>query len=115
LNNTHLFTITLACLASASLLKMEREEYQKQINDLLQAVETLLKSNKVMGERVAHLERVADAYEDLKKKYAKLEGELAMRKRGQYGKKNEKSTETSETTSASDGSKDDDEKAGEEI
>ena len=51
----------------------------------------------------------------MKKKYAKLEGELAMRKRGQYGKKNEKSTETSETTSASDGSKDDDEKAGEEI
>ena len=63
--------------------KMEREEYQKQINDLLQAVETLLNSNKVMGERMAHLERVADAYEDLKEKYAKLEGELAMRKRGQ--------------------------------
>ena len=51
----------------------------------------------------------------MKKKYAKLEGELAMRKRGQYGKKNEKSTETSETNSASDGRKDDDEKAGEEI
>ena len=91
------------------LSDMEREEYQKQINDLLQAVETLLNSNKVMGERVAHLERVADAYENLKEKYAKLEGELAMRKRGQYGKKNEKSTETSETTSTSDGSKDEDE------
>ena len=63
--------------------KMEREEYQNQINDLLQAVETLLNSNKVMGERVAHLERVAEAYEDLKAKYEKLEGELAMRKRGQ--------------------------------
>ena len=62
---------------------MEREEYQKQINDLLQAVETLLNSNKAMGERVAQLERVADAYEDLKAKYEKLEGELAMRKRGQ--------------------------------
>ena len=62
---------------------MEREEYQKQINDLLQAVETLLKSNKVMGERVAHLERVAEAYEDLKAENAKLKGELAMRKRGQ--------------------------------
>lgn len=64
------------------LSDMEREQYQKQINDLLQAVETLLNSNKVMGERVAHLERVADAYEDLKSKYEKLEGELAMRKRG---------------------------------
>ena len=91
------------------LSDMEREEYQKQINDLLQAVETLLNSNKVMGERVAHLERVAEAYEDLKAENAKLKGELAMRKRGQYGKKNEKSTETSETTSASDGSKDEDE------
>ena len=91
------------------LSDMEREEYQKQINDLLQAVETLLNSNKVMGERVAHLERVADAYEELKAENAKLKGELAMRKRGQYGKKNEKSTETSETTSASDGSKDEDE------
>ena len=62
---------------------MEREEYQKQINDLLQAVETLLNSNKVMGERVAHLERVAEAYEDLKAENAKLKGELAMRKRVQ--------------------------------
>ena len=62
---------------------MEREEYQKQINDLLQAVETLLKSNNALGERVAHLERVAEAYEDLKAKYEKLEGELAMRKCGQ--------------------------------
>ena len=62
------------------------QQYQKQINDLLQAVETLLNSNKVMGERVAHLERVAEAYENLKEKYAKLEGELAMRKRGQYTK-----------------------------
>ena len=53
-------------MASASLLKMKREQYQKQINDLLQAVET-----------------VAEAYENLKEKYAKLEGELAMRKRGQ--------------------------------
>jgi len=91
------------------LSDMEREQYQKQINDLLQAVETLLKSNKVMGERVAHLERVADAYENLKEKYAKLEGELAMRKRGQYGKKNEKPTKTSESASVSDGSKDEDE------
>ena len=54
------------------LSDMGREEYQKQINDLLQAVETLLNSNKVMGERVAHLERVADAYEDLKMMHTKI-------------------------------------------
>lgn len=58
---------------------MEREQYQNQISDLLQAVETLLKSNDTMGEE---LRRVTVAYEDLKAKYEKLEGELAMRKRG---------------------------------
>ena len=62
------------------LSEMEREQYQKQINDLLQAVETLLKSNNTMGEE---LRRTTVAYEDLKAKYEKLEGELAMRKRGQ--------------------------------
>lgn len=62
------------------LSEMEREEYQKQINDLLQAVETLLKSNNTMGEK---LRRTTVAYENLKSKYEKLEGELAMRKRGQ--------------------------------
>ena len=45
---------------------MEREQYQKQIKDLLQAVETLLKSNNAMGERVAQLEKIAEDYEDLK-------------------------------------------------
>ena len=58
---------------------MEREQYQNQISDLLQAVETLLKSNDTMGEE---LRRVTVAYEELKAKYEKLGGELAMRKRG---------------------------------
>ena len=58
---------------------MEREQYQNQISDLLQAVETLLKSNDTMGEE---LRRVTVAYEDLKAKYEKLKGELAMSKRG---------------------------------
>ena len=35
-----------------------------------------------MGERVTQLEKVAEAYDDLKAKYERLEGELAMRKRG---------------------------------
>ena len=48
------------------LSDMEREQYQNQIKDLLQAVETLLKSNKAMGERVTQLEKVAEAYDDLK-------------------------------------------------
>ena len=61
-------------------MDMEREQYQNQIKDLLQAVETLLKSNNAMGEE---LRKTSAAYEDLKVKYEKLEGELAMRKRGQ--------------------------------
>ena len=78
---------------------MEREQYQNQIKDLLQAVETLLKSNNTMGEE---LRRITVAYEGLKSKYEKLEGELAMRKRGQHGKKNEKPSETSKSLSSSD-------------
>ena len=72
------------------LSDMEREQYQKQIKDLLQTVETLLKSNNAMGERVAQLEKLAEAYDDLKAENEKLKGELAMRKRGQYRKGSEK-------------------------
>ena len=72
------------------LSDMEREQYQKQVRDLLQAVETLLKSNNAMGERVAQLEKLAEAYDDLKAENEKLKGELAMRKRGQHVKKSEK-------------------------
>ena len=66
------------------LSDMERQDYINRINDLLQAVETLLKSNNAMGEK---LEETAAAYEDLKVRYDRLEGELAMRKRGQHGRK----------------------------
>jgi len=74
---------------------MEREQYQNQIKDLLQAVETLLKSNNAMGEK---LEKANAAYEDLKAKYEKLEGELAMRKRVQHGKKSEKPEDASDSS-----------------
>ena len=66
---------------------MEREQYQNQIKDLLQAVQTLLDANKTMGEK---LDKVTAAYEDLKAKYEKLEGELAMHKRGQHSKGSKK-------------------------
>ena len=89
------------------LSDMEREEYQNQIKDLLNAVETLLKSNKALGERVSQLEKVAEAYEDLKARNAKLEGELAMRKRAQHGKGSEKPKDDS--SSSDEKTKDDDE------
>ena len=71
------------------LSDMEREQYQNQITDLLQAVETLLKSNNAMCERVAQLEKIVKDYDDLKAENAKLKGELAMRKRGRHGTKSE--------------------------
>ena len=82
---------------------MEREDYQKRINDLLNAVSTLLDANNAMGEKLQKLEKIADAYEELKAKYDKLEGELAMRKRGHYGRGSEKPKDASESNSASDG------------
>ena len=88
------------------LSDMEREDYQKRIDDLLNAVTTLLDANNAMGEK---LEKTVSAYEDLKARYAKLEGELAMRKRGQHGKKSEKPKDSFESNPASDGSKDADE------
>ncbi len=83
---------------------MEREGYQKQIDDLLNAVSTLLDANNAMGEK---LEKATAAYEDLKAKYEKLEGELAMRKRGQYGKGSEKPK--NDASSSDEKTKDDDE------
>ena len=85
---------------------MDREQYQTQIKDLLQAVETLLKSNNALGERVAQLEKVAEAHEDLKAENAKLKGELAMRKRSQHGKKSEKPKDSSESDPAYEGRSD---------
>ena len=86
---------------------MEREQYQKQVRDLLQAVETLLKSNNAMGERVTQLEKIVEDYEDLKAENERLKGELAMRKRGQYRKGSEKPKDDS--SSDKEKTKDDDE------
>jgi hypothetical protein len=88
---------------------MEREGYQKRIDDLLDGLESLLNANVKMGERIEKLEQIAKDYEELKEENAKLKGELAMRKRGQHGKKSEKPKGSSDSNPASDGSKDEDE------
>ena len=85
------------------LSDMEREDFHKRIDDLLNAVSTLLDANNAMGEK---LEQTKAAYEDLKAKYEKLEGELAMRKRAQHGKGSEKPKDNS---SSEEKTKDDDE------
>jgi hypothetical protein len=88
---------------------MEREGYQKRIDELLTGLQSLLAANVAMGEKIEKLEQIAKDYEELKAENAKLKGELAMRKRGQHGKKSEKPKDSSESDSASDGSKDEDE------
>jgi septation ring formation regulator EzrA len=49
---------------------MEREDYQKRINDLLDAVSTLLDANKAMGEK---LDKATAAYDDLKAEIKRME------------------------------------------
>jgi hypothetical protein len=60
-------------------MDMEREGYIRRMNELLDAVLSLLDANTKMWEK---LERISEDYELLKVKYAKQEGELSMRKRG---------------------------------
>ena len=86
---------------------MDRENYQKRIDDLLNAVSSLLDANNAMGEKIQKLEKIAEDYEDLKAENAKLKGELAMRKRAQHGKGSEKPKET--TAFSDEKTKDDDE------
>lgn len=54
---------------------MEREDYQKRISDLLDAVSTLLDSYRTMGERVAQLEKKAAAYDNLKAVSKRMESQ----------------------------------------
>ena len=51
---------------------MEREDYQKRINDLLDAVSTLLDANKAIGEK---LDKATAAYEDLKAAIKRMESQ----------------------------------------
>jgi hypothetical protein len=61
-----------------------------------------------LGERVAQLEKLAEAYDDLKAENEKLKGELAMRKRDKYGKGGEKPKDDT-SSSKNDKTKDEDE------
>ena len=62
-------------MKGGQLSDMEREDYQKRINDLIGAVSTLLDVNKVMGEKVAQLEKKAAAYDDLKAVIKRMESQ----------------------------------------
>ena len=62
-------------MKGGQLSDMEREDYQKRINDLIGTVSTLLDANKVMGEKVAQLEKKAAAYDDLKAVIKRMESQ----------------------------------------
>lgn len=53
---------------------MERESYQKCINDLFDGLQSLLDANIKMGEKIEKLEKIAQDYETLKVNYDKLDG-----------------------------------------
>ena len=59
-------------LKNLGLSDMEREDYQKRINDLLDAVSTLLDANRAMGEK---LDKTTAAYDDLKAVIKRMESQ----------------------------------------
>ena len=61
-------------IKGVQLSDMEREDYQKRISELIDAVSILLDANKAMG----GTDKATAAYDDLKGKYEKLVGELAI-------------------------------------
>ena len=69
---------------------MERERYQKQIDELIRGMQALLDANNALGERLKNLERIAEDYESLKAEHEKLKGQLEYRKRAKYGRVSEK-------------------------
>lgn len=83
---------------------MEREQYQNRIRELIGAVQTLLDSNKSLGEK---LDQANSQIEVLQQKINKLEGQKASHNRPRYGKNSEKSVSSAydsdkgQTTSSS--------------
>lgn len=71
-------SLIICSVKGGQLSDMEREDYQKRINDLLDAVSTLLDANKAMGERMAQLEKKAAAYDDLKAAIKRMESQTGL-------------------------------------
>ncbi len=84
--------------ASKSLFDMERKQYQDQIKELIQTVQTLLQANITLGQKQKDSEEKArkdkEASEqkiaELQAKLDKLEGEVKAHRRKQHGKNSEK-------------------------
>ena len=79
---------------------MERKEYQNQIKELVQTVQTLLDANIALGNKQKETQAKADRQKeesdrkiaDLQAQLDKLAGEVKARRRQMHGKNNEKQT-----------------------
>ena len=86
--------------ASEELSAMERKEYQDQIKELVQTVQTLLDANIALGNKQKETQAKADRQKeesdrkiaDLQAQLDKLAGEVKARRRQMHGKNNEKQT-----------------------
>jgi hypothetical protein len=86
--------------ASDRLSDMERKEYQDQIKELVQTVQTLLDANIALGNKQKETQAKADRQKEesdrkiaeLQAQLDKLAGEVKARRRKMHGKNNEKQT-----------------------
>ena len=82
---------------------MEREQYRKQIRELIGAVETLLDANRSIGEQLNEANSAIGALQDyvntLENKIKKLEGKNASNNRIRYAKPGEKMAKAAQAES----------------
>ena len=85
------------------LSDMEREQYRKQIRELIGAVETLLDANRSIGEQLSEANSAIGALQDyvntLENKIKKLEGKNASNNRIRYAKPGEKMAKAAQAES----------------
>ena len=82
---------------------MEREQYRKQIRELIGAAETLLDANRSIGEQLNEANSAIGALQDyvntLENKIKKLEGKNASNNRIRYAKPGEKMAKAAQAES----------------
>lgn len=82
---------------------MEREQYRKQIRELIGAVETLLDANRSIGEQLNEANSAIGALQDyvntLENKIKKLEGKNASNNRIRFAKPGEKMAKAAQAES----------------
>ena len=90
----YLMSLKAASSNAGTMSDMEREDYRRQIAELLQGMTTLLEVNKQMGkdlaEAKASLEKANKRIDILNSEVSYLKGKQAASNRHRYGDRNEK-------------------------